>query len=74
MTILNFITISTSSKVYKKLSTFIEKSNAVGQDYRKDTTFNQLLGIYQSRIFGICMYRTTHSFTKLIQKLGNLKS
>ena len=51
MTFFNYITIRTAKSVRKKL---VDNYNKEGET----RLFNQTLGIYSSRIFGICIYRS----------------
>lgn len=56
------ITISTAGRLKKKLIKYAHDSD--------NRYYRYTLAVYQCRILGICIYRSSYSFRKLEQKLG----
>jgi len=57
MTFFNYITIRSSKSVRKKLIRYWKKEG-------KSTLFNNIMGIYSCRMFGLCIYRSASKIGK----------
>jgi len=62
MTFFNYISIRSAKSIRQKL---IKHYKTDG----KNALFNQIIGIYSSRIFGICIYRSANKMGKDIQQI-----